>query len=291
MTAGPEGATEPIAHCYRHPLRETGVRCIRCDRPICPDCMRPASVGFQCPDDVKLARVSQRVPRTVAGAPVHGAVQAYATWTIIGINVLAYLAAGLSSADGINRPAASRLFRDWVLVPIQVSSQHEYLRLLTAAFMHENLIHIFFNMFALAVVGPHLERLLGWWRYSALYLLAALGGDVAVYLFDSKYVSTVGASGAIFGLFAACLLFVRELGFDPQWLIGTIVINFVFTFSVPNISALGHIGGFVTGGLVAFGLAGLPWKRRRLPVRIQAGGMGALFAVMIVLVAWRTAVL
>ena len=251
--------------------------------------MRPASVGFQCPDDVKLARVGQRVPRTVVGAPLRGATQAYATWTILAINVVAYLVAGLSSSDGLNRPAASRLFRDWVLVPVQVSSQHEYLRLLTAAFMHENLVHIFFNMFALAVVGPHLERLLGWWRYTALYLLAAVGGNVAVYAFDSKYVSTVGASGAIFGLFAAALLFVRELGFDPQWLIGTIVINFIFTFSVPGISALGHIGGFVTGGLVSFGLAGLPWKRRRLPVGMQAGGMGAVLAAMVVLIVWRTA--
>ena len=68
----------------------------------------------------------------------------------------------------------------------------------------------------------------------------------------------VGASGAIFGLFARGLILVRKLGLDPQWLIGIIVLNFVLTFSIHNISKLGHIGGFITGGLAAVAIAGLP---------------------------------
>jgi membrane associated rhomboid family serine protease len=292
MALGPgtAGAADPIAKCYRHPLRDTGVRCIRCDRPICPDCMRAASVGFQCPDDVKLARNAARVPRTVVGAPQRSQ-PPVVTWTVIAFTVAVYIATAAGSVDGINAPRASRLFRDWVLVPGQVAGHGEYLRLLTAAFLHQNVLHIGLNMFALVMVGPHLERLLGWWRFLALYLLAAVGGDLAVYLFDSPYVSVVGASGAIFGLFAACLLFVRELGFDRRALIGTIVVNFVFTFSVPNISALGHVGGFVTGIIVSVILAAVPWRRRRTPIAIQLIGLSGLFAIMVLLIAWRTAVL
>src|ERR1035437_5692799 len=88
------------ARCYRHPMRETGVRCIRCDRPICPDCMRPASVGFQCPDDVRLANQTQRVPRTIAGARVQ-AHPPYGTWAFIAVNVAIYLYTGLTSVDGL----------------------------------------------------------------------------------------------------------------------------------------------------------------------------------------------
>src|ERR1700759_1468092 len=103
MTVQPDAGTteQGQAHCYRHPMRETGVRCIRCDRPICPDCMRPAAVGFQCPDDVRLAQVTQRQPVTVAGAQVRNS-PPYSTWTIIALNVIVYIYTGLKSVDGID---------------------------------------------------------------------------------------------------------------------------------------------------------------------------------------------
>src|SRR3984957_13362002 len=245
------GTAQGQARCYRHPMRETGVRCIRCDRPICPDCMRPASVGFQCPDDVRLASQTVRAPRTIAGARVQTR-QPFATWTFIAINVAVYLYTGLTSVDGINAPSASSLFRKLVLVPRQVALENQYDRLIGSAFLHENLLHIASNMIALYFIGPHLERLLGPWRFVTVYMLSALGGGVAVYAFDSKYVAVVGASGAIYGLFAACLLFVRELGLDPRWLIATIVLNFVLTVTIPDISKLGHLGGFVVGAGAAF---------------------------------------
>ena len=94
-----------------------------------------------------------------------------------------------------------------------------------------------------------------------VYLLGALGGSAAVYAFGQVNTAEVGASGAIFGLFAAGLVLVRKLGLDPQWLVGIIVLNFVFTFSIHNISKLGHIGGFVAGGLAALAIAGLPQTR------------------------------
>jgi membrane associated rhomboid family serine protease len=293
MTVQPDaGRTEQgQAHCYRHPLRETGVRCIRCDRPICPDCMRPASVGFQCPDDVRIGSLEVRAPRTIAGAQVRNR-PPYATYGFIAANVTVFLITAIQSVDGLNSPNASSLFIKWLLEPNQVAQGGQYYRLITSAFLHVSIWHILFNMIALYLVGPYLERLLGPWRFTSLYLLSALGGSVAVYVFDSRYAAVVGASGAIFGLFAACLMFVRELGLDPRWLVATIVLNFVLTFSVADISKLGHLGGFVIGAVVSFAIAGVPWKpRKRLPLAMQLYGLGAITVVLVALIAWRTAVL
>ena len=113
-------------------------------------------------------------------------------------------------------------------------------------------------MLALFFVGPPLERLLGRWRFLAVYLISALGGSAAIYAFGAVRLPVVGASGAIFGLFAACLVLVRRLGLDLQWLVGIIVLNFVFTFSIPGITKLGHIGGFVAACLAALAIGGLP---------------------------------
>jgi membrane associated rhomboid family serine protease len=290
---GEDGSTpapQSMPRCYRHPMRETGVRCVRCDRPICPECMRPASVGFQCPDDVKLAQAGQRAPRTVVGATVRTNYP-LVTWTLVALNVAAYIATAAGSVRGWNQNHTSHLFQQWVLVPYRVGHDGQYGRLITAAFLHYGLLHIAFNMMALLMIGPFLERLLGWWRFGSIYLLAALGSSVAVYAFDSRYVAAAGASGAIYGLFAAALILVRELQLNPQWLIGTIVLNFVFTFSVPGISKLGHIGGFVVGGAATAAVVGLPWAKRRLPPPVQAAGFAGLLVLLIVATAWRTSVI
>ncbi len=289
-SGGGEVPPPAIARCYRHPLRETGVRCVRCNRPICPECMRPASVGFQCPDDVKLGQVTQRAPRTVVGASVR-ANYPYVTWTLVALNVLAYIATAAGSVHGVNQNHTSHLFTKWVLLPYKVAHNDQFGRLITSAFLHYGLAHIFFNMLALLMIGPYLERLLGMWRFASLYLISALGASAVVYAFGSQFQNTAGASGAIYGLFAAALLLARELRLNPQWLIGTIVLNFVFTFSVPDISKLGHIGGFIVGGLATAAIAGVPWNRQRLPTRIQLSGLGGLLLAIFVAIVWRTAVL
>lgn len=287
----PTSATTPvIAHCYRHPTRETAVRCVRCNRPICPECMRPASVGFQCPDDVKLGRANQRAPRTTIGTVVRSS-PPLVTWSIIGLNIAVYIATAIGSVRGFNQNHTTAVFRDWLLLPQTVAQDGSFYRLLTATFLHYGLLHLVLNMLALYLVGPYLERLLGPWRYVAIYLLAALGGSVAVYAFGARFTAVVGASGAIFGLFAAALLLVRELGFDPRTLIATIVINFVLTFSIPDISKLGHLGGFVVGGLATVAIAGIPGRPRRLPLPAQLASLGGIAVVLALTVAWRTAVL
>jgi membrane associated rhomboid family serine protease len=279
------------AHCYRHPNREAGVRCIRCDRPICPECMRPASVGFHCPDDVNIARKSMRPQRTSVGARMMQS-PPYVTFALIAANVIIYLITVAQSGQGFTGPLGvpiHRLFYNWQLQPLAVKQRGEYYRLLTSAFLHVSVLHIGFNMLALFFIGPPLERLLGRWRFSVVYLLGALGGSAAVYAWGDIQTPEVGASGAIFGLFAACLVFVRKLGLDLQWLVGIIVINFVFTFSIQNISRLGHLGGFITGGLAALAIGGLPHLRRQFSLQTQLLGLGGVAAAIVAIVVARTA--
>lgn len=283
---------EVVPRCYRHPHREALIRCTRCDRPICPDCMRPASVGFHCPDDVDRGARTTRAPRTSVGATLLQR-PPYVTGTVIALNVAAYVVTGLAPGASLRDPTTPRsvhaLFYRWQLQPYAIHHLDRYYELITSAFLHVSLLHIASNMVTLAFIGPALERLLGWWRFSALYLLSALGGSAAIYAFGSALGTTVGASGAIFGLFGACIVLVRRLGLDAQWLIGLVVLNFVLTFSIQNISRLGHVGGFVTGILAALAIAGPPARRLRLPTRVQVSGLAGVLVLVALVVGLRTA--
>lgn len=292
MTPG-QTPSEVTQRCYRHPNREALIRCTRCDRPICPDCMRPASVGFHCPDDVSQDARTVRAPRTSVGARLLQS-RPYVTTTLVALNVIVYVvtatAPGASFTDpGSGATTGKGIFFDWQLLPYAVHYQDRYYDLITSAFLHVGLLHILSNMLALAIIGPALEQLLGRWRFAAVYLLSALGGSAAIYAFGNEITPTVGASGAIFGLFGACLVLVRKLGLDLQWLLSIVAINFVLTFSIHGISKLGHIGGFVTGMLAGLAIGGLPSVRTRLPNRVQAAGLAALLGFVVIIVAVRSA--
>jgi membrane associated rhomboid family serine protease len=200
------------------------------------------------------------------------------------LNVAAFGVTVITSPAGFGDNASSRLFGELDLVPIRVAVDGEYWRLLGAAFLHIGLLHLVVNMLALAVVGPSLERLFGAWRYLTLYLVAALGGSVSVYLFDSPISQVAGASGAIFGLFAATLIVLKNLGLDARFMLLAIAVNFAVSFT-PGISLLGHLGGFIAGGLVALALVHAP-KKSRTAVQILA--VGVLLAIMLALILLRT---
>ncbi len=254
--------------------------------------MRPASVGFHCPDDVDRAARTVRVPRNAFGARLL-AYPPYVTGVLVAANVLVYLYTGIQSVHGINDPTSSSLFLRWQLFPQDVHADSDYYQLLTSAFLHVSLLHLGSNMLALIVIGPALESQLGHWRYGAVYLLSALGGSAAVYVFGNPLGPTVGASGAIFGLFGAALVLFRKLGLDLQWLVGIIALNFVLTFSIDDISKLGHIGGFLAGMLAAAALNGMPQRGGRTPRRpstaAQLAGLGAVALVIVLMVGIRTA--
>lgn len=258
------GGAAQIPVCPRHPDRESYVRCQRCERPVCPECQRPAAVGIQCVDCVRAGSKSVRTARTVFGGQV-GNRTPQVTKAIVGLCVLAYLMEWLV---GDTFTAA--------LVYAPSLTLAEPWRMLTAAFLHAPpyysttaLLHILLNMYALWMIGPYLETLLGPVRFAALYLLSAFGGSVGYLLLanpnsaDSWQTPTVGASGAIFGLFAALLLVNRRLNRDNAGIIGVLVINALLVF-MPTLSIAwqAHLGGLVTGALVTAILAYTPQQRR-----------------------------
>jgi membrane associated rhomboid family serine protease len=269
--------------CYRHPDRETWVSCTRCERPICPECLRPASVGFQCPDCVKQGNATVRRPTAPYGGRV--VARAGAVSLVLGLlNVVAFVVTVATAPGGLTGNTNSRLFDELELVPLRVAVDGEYWRLIGSAFLHIGLLHLAGNMLALAIVGPALERVFGWWRFLAIYLVAALGGSVAVYLFGSPFGAVAGASGAIYGLFAATLIVVRRLGLDARFMVLAVALNFGVSFA-PGISLLGHLGGFVTGGLLALAMVYAP-KASRTSLQILA--IGVLLAILVSLVLIRT---
>jgi membrane associated rhomboid family serine protease len=298
------GVTEQqaIPVCYRHPGRETYIRCTRCNRPICPDCMNEASVGFQCPECVRAGVRSTQPARTAFGGGQAGR-RGYVTKALIAVNALVYLGivalggvhAAIGSGANVLAGGTTRLELQLGVIGLYGDggalhgvAAGEYYRLITAMFVHLSILHIATNMWALWILGRYLETTLGPARYLALYLVCGFGGNVVVYLFSAPNQLSAGASTAIFGLFAAIFFVNRKLGLSNSGLIVLIVINLGITFLVPQISIWGHLGGLVTGVLAGLGLAYAPRAHR---VGVQAATLGGLAAVLVVLTVVRTLML
>ncbi|WP_307827987.1 rhomboid family intramembrane serine protease [Nocardioides sp. SYSU D00038] len=289
--------------CYRHPDREAHIRCQRCERVICPDCMRPAAVGFQCPECVAEGARTTRSGRTAYG----GAIPADASRTsvvLIAINLAVWVAItatggdssrlvdwlalrpnGLCGLSGVfmdlDRSACTAQGGTW----LPGVADGAVWQVLTAGFAHISVLHILFNMYALWILGPQLEASLGRVRFLALYLLSLLGGSVAVLWAGGEYQSALGASGAIYGLFAGLLLIARKVGADSSGLMVVIAINVALTFAIPNISWQGHLGGFAVGAAVAALLVHAPRGPRRTP--FQAATLGLVAVVLVAAAAAR----
>jgi len=272
------GAQPPAPGCYRHPERPTYIRCTRCERPICPECMRSASVGFQCPDCVGEAARTVRQPVTVAGGGV--VTKPYVTWSLIGITVAVFL---VQFATGVDQVA-----EDFGMWPFGIALYGEWWRLLTAAFLHGSWLHIAFNMYVLFVFGPILERVLGHVRFIVLYLVAALGGSVASYVFSDPRTVSVGASGAIFGLMGAVIIAGRRLRWDITQVLVLLGINVVIGFLSPDVDWRAHFGGLVVGALVAAVFVWTPAPFRSARVLWQTFGVLAILGALVVVTMWRT---
>lgn len=276
---GEDSATTVAEYCYRHPGVETGVRCVRCNRPICPRCMIPASVGFQCPECVSDGRRDVRQARTVYGGRVRpGQPVGLVTQILIGLNILAFIVTVGSGANILSgKSGSSTIYNRFALMPAEVGHGQWY-RLITAAFLHYGILHIFFNMYALYLVGPQLEAVLGRVRYVALYVLAGIGGGVLSVALGPVNEQAAGASGAIFGLFGALYIVARHLNLQTGPIVTTIAVNLIITFTISNIDWRGHVGGLIVGAVIAAGYAYAPRGASR--DRIQAAGVAAVAIVL-----------
>jgi membrane associated rhomboid family serine protease len=255
-----------LATCYRHPDRETAVACSMCARPICPDCMTATPVGMRCPEcSQQKTRVARGPEASLAGPP-------YMTYVLIGLSVLGFLvsvAAGSSAAFD----AGGSVVRDYGLFGPAVDGG-EYYRLITSGFLHAGLIHLGLNMLVLFILGRMLEPGIGPWRLAGIYFVSLLGGAFGALLLDPREI-TVGASGAIFGLMAAAFVIARRRGMSELANeIGVLVgINLLFTFTIPNISIGGHLGGLIAGGLAAVAVTAGERQSGAQGMPIEIGGL------------------
>ena len=243
MSNGTSGAPGP-ATCHRHRDRITNLRCSRCGRPICGECSRDSPVGQRCPE---CAGVTTRV---VPARSIRSGITP-AVLVIILVSVAAYLAQRVNA----------RFTIDYAHITPAVSAG-EWWRVITATFLHStgSIVHILFNMYALYLFGPYIERQAGTVRFVALYLASAVAGGVAFqYLAEG---AAVGASGAIFGLFGAVLVGTYPLRHTPagaarfRQLLLLLAINLALPLLVRGIAWEAHVGGLVAGMLIV-----LAWQR------------------------------
>jgi len=227
-----------------------------------------------------------RMPRTQFGAEVTPGGRPVVTQAIIVICVALWLLQQVMPSLG----------SELVFAPSE--GRAEPWRFLTAAFLHGPIYHILFNMFALWQVGGYLEPLLGRLRFAILYLVSAVGGSVGYLWLTSpevdaaggtySWTGTVGASGAVFGLFAAMLVLNRHLGRSSAGIAAVILINVVIGFLYPGIAWQAHLGGMLTGVALAGVITATAAQTRR---RLQLPALTAVLVVLALAAAARYAVL
>lgn len=286
--AEPEHGQQAPPTCYRHPNRESWVSCVRCGRHACPDCLRDAAVGQQCVECVRGAAKETRTARTVFGG--RPTASATVTWVIMAVNVVVFVAelAMPRLMGDLSMLGVSGYVQGSPVLETGVADGSWY-RLITSAFTAPGttlggagLIDLALNMWCLYIVGPQLERLFGRVRYVAIYLASAVGGSV-LYYFMQPAEPAAGASGAIFGLFAAWFVVSKRLRIDSRGIITLIVANLVFSFLWPGIAWQDHIGGLVTGAVLTAAYGYAP-RKYQVPVQIAATvAVAALLAVAVII--------
>ena len=234
--------------CYRHPDRQSFVLCQRCGRTICPECQTPAAVGVHCPECVREQRAKFTENRRASGpSSLTVARRRFAMLDQKGTVVLIAVSVAIWLLDKVSGGFLSQWFAyNSALLPTQPW------RIVTVLFVHSGVFHILFNMWALFIFGRMLENMLGTWRFLALYFISGIAGSMLVtFLAPGTWV--VGASGAIFGLFAAFFVLQRSLGNNAVQLLVIIGLNLVIGF-LPgtNISWQAHVGGVLAGFVTGF---------------------------------------
>lgn len=269
--------------------------------------MVEAPVGFQCPECVAAAAAQTRQVSVARGGSLRRNTSG-TTVALIAVNALVWV--GILLTGGARGP----LFNWLALTPTGVCdtggayytgidairciasggswlpgvADGAYWQLLTAGFAHESALHIGFNMLALWFLGPQVERVIGRSRFLALYLLSLLTASVAVYWLAAPTTTTLGASGAVFGLMGALLILAMRLGGDVRQILVWLGLNLAITvFGSATISWQGHLGGLVGGLIVTAILIRIPPER----ARARQTALAVMTGVLVLLVVLRTFVL
>jgi membrane associated rhomboid family serine protease len=189
--------------------------------------------------------------RVTRGAIGPGHYDTPATYVLIAISVIAFMVEIGAGSGGFGSIGGS-IVNDFALRGAAVADG-EWYRLVSGGFLHASLLHLGFNMFALYLLGRLLEPAIGTPRFVVLYFASLFAGDFGALALTDPLTNTVGASGAVFGLFGAAFVIARGRGFDAlaSQLGFVLLINLVFTFGYPGISIGGHLGGLVGGLLCA----------------------------------------
>ncbi|WP_205629230.1 rhomboid family intramembrane serine protease [Jiangella muralis] len=260
--------------------------------------MISAPVGYQCPECVAEGRKGVRQARTVLGGQRREGNTNLVTLSLIGINVVVWVMGLVIGTRGDSILAiyarqshtnelAARLglilgdpgdaFRFGIV-------DGEWYRVITATFMHVSLLHIALNMLALYLLGSQLEPLLGRSRFITLYLLSALGGSAASLLMVSDpYSISIGASGAVYGLFGALFVVARRLGGDTRSILVVLALNLAFSFTISGIDWRAHLGGLAIGSALAAVYAYAPKEQRGLWAVIGSTSAAAVVTLGLVL--------
>lgn len=256
----PAGQTAPS--CYRHPETISYVSCSRCGRAVCPQCQVPAPVGVQCVECVNEANKKIPAQRTEFGARARQGVP-IVTYSLIALNILVYIAQWMLPGTTQN------------LVLVPALAAWEPWRLITSAFAHStgSIFHLAMNMYGIYLCGVFLEPRLGRARFSWLYLLSTLGGSLGILLLSPGLSATLGASGALAGLFLSLFVVFRTNKQALRQMGIILVLNVVLGFAVSGISWQGHLGGAVIGALAAACIVLVPRNPQRTKIQFTLLGV------------------
>lgn len=277
--------------CYRHPDRATRLSCTACDKSICVECSHDAAVGQKCPSCAKIdPRARVVTARTALAGPSFATTPV--SFTIIAVTSAIFLIGFLSpdidrwlvDTFALVRPGDGSLDQNIILRFINLDPA--IYRTFTVALLHGSLMHLLFNMYALYIFGPRLEQQVGSPAFASLYLASAAGGGLFSMTFGSVGLS-VGASGAIFGLFGAWMFVAWRMRHSPggrsmfNQLGFLMAINIALPFISPGIDWLGHLGGFFVGiGIAALWFVFAVGKTNARTIRTTIG-VAAIVAVSV----------
>ena len=237
--------------CINHFERETNVYCSRCEHYICTDCMRSASIGYQCPECASDSTPIIRGINKNRFIPSQGNNQGtrFLSITLISIYVAQFVLGDI-------------LISNFALFAPSVSTG-QWWRLFTAGFLHGSILHLLFNVYILWILGSQLESILGKRKFIIIYFVSLMGGSIASFLFSPFGTYSIGASGAIFGLMGAMLVVGRKKRLDISQVAVLVILNVAIGFVLSGIDWRAHLGGLAAGALIAWILLNATWLKEK----------------------------